>query len=55
MRRIANEIIPYLPAALGGFAELVIPRLRRRGLFRTRCTGGPPQDSPGLSRLPRRV
>ena len=34
-----NILPPYLPGSLNDFVELVIPELRRRGLFRTEYEG----------------
>jgi len=43
-----NVIFPYLPGTLDDFADLVIPELRRRGLFRTHYTGSTLRDHLGL-------
>lgn len=45
-----NVIFPYLPGTLNDFAELVIPELRRRGLFRTHYTGATLREHLGLPR-----
>ena len=49
-----NVIFPYLPGTLVDFAELVIPELRRRGLFRTHYTGTTLREHLGLPRSVRR-
>jgi N-acetyl-S-(2-succino)cysteine monooxygenase len=41
---------PYLPGGLNTFAELVIPELQRRGLFRTEYEGRTLRDRLGLPR-----
>jgi N-acetyl-S-(2-succino)cysteine monooxygenase len=41
---------PYLPGGLNIFAELVIPELQRRGLFRTEYEGRTLRDRLGLPR-----
>ncbi|MDB5408547.1 MAG: xenobiotic compound monooxygenase subunit [Rhodospirillales bacterium] len=41
---------PYIPGALDDFCELVIPELRRRGLFRTEYEGTTLRDHLGLPR-----
>ncbi|MCT9080345.1 LLM class flavin-dependent oxidoreductase [Streptomyces fulvoviolaceus] len=43
-----NVVFPYLPGTLDDFAELVIPELRRRGLFRTHYTGSTLREHLGL-------
>jgi N-acetyl-S-(2-succino)cysteine monooxygenase len=45
-----NVIFPYLPDTLDDFATLVVPELRRRGLFRSRYTGRTLRDHLGLPR-----
>jgi hypothetical protein len=45
-----NVIFPYLPGTLDDFAELIVPELRRRGLFRTEYTGTTLRDHLGLPR-----
>lgn len=45
-----NVMPPVLPAGLDDFVELVIPELRRRGLFRTEYPGTTLRDSLGLRR-----
>lgn len=45
-----NVLAPTLPHGLTDFAELVIPELQRRGLFRTAYTGTTLRDHLGLSR-----
>ncbi|MEU6377134.1 LLM class flavin-dependent oxidoreductase [Streptomyces sp. NPDC046909] len=45
-----NVVFPYLPGTLDDFADLVIPELRRRGLFRTHYTGGTLREHLGLPR-----
>ncbi len=42
-------LFPTLPAALQDFAELVVPELRRRGLFRTGYCGSTLRDHLGLT------
>jgi alkanesulfonate monooxygenase SsuD/methylene tetrahydromethanopterin reductase-like flavin-dependent oxidoreductase (luciferase family) len=41
---------PWLPGALIEFAELVVPELQRRGLFRTEYEGRTLRDNLGVSR-----
>lgn len=41
---------PYLPGGLEDFVDLVVPELRRRGLFRTEYTGTTLRDHLGLTR-----
>ncbi|MFC5215338.1 LLM class flavin-dependent oxidoreductase [Streptomyces coerulescens] len=41
---------PYLPGGLDDFADLVVPELRRRGLFRGEYTGTTLRDHLGLAR-----
>ena len=45
-----NVLAPTLPHGLKDFAELVIPELQRRGLFRTEYTGRTLRDHLGLRR-----
>ncbi|WP_239148937.1 hypothetical protein [Streptomyces sp. SID12501] len=45
-----NVTFPYLPGTLSDFAELVVPELRRRGIFRTHYTGTTLRDHLGLPR-----
>ncbi len=45
-----NILAPTLPHGLKDFAELVIPELQRRGLFRTEYTGSTLREHLGLSR-----
>jgi alkanesulfonate monooxygenase SsuD/methylene tetrahydromethanopterin reductase-like flavin-dependent oxidoreductase (luciferase family) len=42
-------LLPTLPAALEDFVKLVVPELRRRGLFRTEYSGSMLRDHLGLS------
>lgn len=49
-----NVVFPYLPGTLDDFADLVVPELRRRGLFRTHYTGTTLREHLGLPRPPRR-
>ena len=49
-----NICPPLLPAGLDEFAELVMPELRRRGLFRTEYEGTTLRDSLGLAVPPSR-
>jgi len=41
---------PYLPGGLDDFIALVIPELRRRGLFRTEYEGRTLRENLGLKR-----
>ena len=41
---------PYLPGCLNDFVDLVLPELRKRGLFRTEYTGKTLRENLGLSR-----
>ncbi|MEU5697018.1 LLM class flavin-dependent oxidoreductase [Actinosynnema sp. NPDC020468] len=43
-------IFPYLPGTLDDFTRLVVPELRRRGLFRTAYEGATLRDHLGLPR-----
>jgi alkanesulfonate monooxygenase SsuD/methylene tetrahydromethanopterin reductase-like flavin-dependent oxidoreductase (luciferase family) len=45
-----NVIFPYLPGTLDDFADLVIPELRRRGIFRTEYEGSTLREHLGLPR-----
>ncbi len=45
-----NIMPPYLPGGLDEFVELVVPELRRRGLFRTEYEGSTLRENLGLSR-----
>jgi hypothetical protein len=45
-----NIMPPYLPGGLDEFVELVIPELRRRGLFRSEYEGPTLRDNLGLPR-----
>src|SRR6185437_11153060 len=45
-----NILPPYLPGAFDDFVELVIPELRRRGLFRTEYEGTTLRENLGLPR-----
>jgi len=45
-----NVIFPYLPGTLDDFADLVIPELRRRGIFRTEYEGTTLREHLGLPR-----
>lgn len=45
-----NVLAPTLPHGLKDFADLVIPELQRRGLFRTEYTGHTLRDHLGLKR-----
>ncbi|MDQ1205720.1 NtaA/DmoA family FMN-dependent monooxygenase [Microbacterium sp. SORGH_AS_0862] len=45
-----NVSFPALPGTLDSFVELVVPELRRRGLFRERYTGTTLREHLGLSR-----
>jgi len=49
-----NVMPPYLPGGLTDFIELVIPELRRRGLFRTEYEGRTLREHLGLKRPERR-
>jgi alkanesulfonate monooxygenase SsuD/methylene tetrahydromethanopterin reductase-like flavin-dependent oxidoreductase (luciferase family) len=52
-----NVMPPHLPVGLRDFVELVLPELRRRGLFRTEYQGRTLRENLGLSipRHPARV
>ncbi|BFG79704.1 LLM class flavin-dependent oxidoreductase [Paraburkholderia terrae] len=45
-----NIMSPWLPGGLSEFAELVVPELQRRGLFRTEYAGRTLRDHLGLPR-----
>ncbi|KYF54490.1 hypothetical protein BE04_41780 [Sorangium cellulosum] len=45
-----NVMPPWLPGGLDDFVELVIPELRRRGLFRTEYEGRTLRENLGLAR-----
>jgi N-acetyl-S-(2-succino)cysteine monooxygenase len=45
-----NVLTPWLPGGLTDFAELVIPELQRRGLFRTEYEGKTLRENLGLAR-----
>jgi len=49
-----NVMPPYLPGGLDDFVELVIPELRRRGLFRSEYEGRTLREHLGLKRPPSR-
>ncbi|WP_298373177.1 LLM class flavin-dependent oxidoreductase [Azospirillum sp.] len=49
-----NIMAPTLPGGLVDFIELVVPELRRRGLFRTEYEGTTLRDHLGLKRPPSR-
>ena len=49
-----NLMPPFLPGGLDDFVELVLPELRRRGLFRTEYRGRTLREHLGLSRPPSR-
>lgn len=45
-----NIMAPLMPGGLADFIELVVPELRRRGLFRTEYEGATLRDNLGLKR-----
>jgi alkanesulfonate monooxygenase len=45
-----NLMPPFLPGGLDDFVELVIPELRRRGLFRSEYEGRTLRENLGLAR-----
>ncbi|XXU98369.1 hypothetical protein WME85_09885 [Sorangium sp. So ce1153] len=45
-----NVMPPHLPGGLTDFIDLVVPELRRRGLFRTEYEGWPLRENLGLPR-----
>ena len=45
-----NIMPPYLPGGLDDFVELVVPELRRRGLFRSEYEGHTLREHLGLKR-----
>jgi len=49
-----NLMPPFLPGGLDDFVELVLPELRRRGLFRTEYAGRTLREHLGLKRPPSR-
>ena len=49
-----NLMPPFLPGGLDDFVELVLPELRRRGLFRTEYEGRTLREHLGLLRPPSR-
>lgn len=44
----SNIMAPWLPGGLRKFAELVVPELQRRGLFRTEYEGRTLRENLGL-------
>ncbi|MFX6857610.1 hypothetical protein ABTH71_19910, partial [Acinetobacter baumannii] len=50
-----NILAPILPQGLDDVIELVLPELRRRGLFRDDYTGVTLRDHLGLARPARRL
>ncbi|GLS24039.1 monooxygenase [Labrys miyagiensis] len=49
-----NVMAPIVPGGLNDFIELVLPELRRRGLFRTEYEGATLRENLGLKRPPNR-
>jgi len=49
-----NIMPPTLPGGLDDFVALVLPELRRRGLFRTEYEGRTLRENLGLARPPHR-
>ena len=45
-----NIMFPTVPAGLDDFAEMVVPELQRRGIFRSDYTGTTLRDHLGLQR-----
>ncbi|MPM32676.1 Nitrilotriacetate monooxygenase component A [bioreactor metagenome] len=45
-----NIMAPWFPGGLDDFIELVLPELRRRGLFRTEYEGSTLREHLGLAR-----
>jgi hypothetical protein len=45
-----NIMAPVLPGGLKDFIDLVVPELRRRGLFRTEYEGATLRENLGLKR-----
>jgi len=45
-----NVVFPFLPTPLHSFADLVVPELQRRGLFRTEYEGETLRENLGFSR-----
>ncbi|WP_425572867.1 LLM class flavin-dependent oxidoreductase [Paraburkholderia caribensis] len=50
-----NIMASHYPGGFDDFARLVVPELRRRGLFRTEYDGKTLRDNLGLPRVPHRV
>jgi len=50
-----NVFPPYVPASVEAFADLVVPELQRRGLFRTDYPGATFRDHLGLERPANRI
>jgi len=50
-----NVVFPFLPTTLHSFADLVVPELQRRGLFRTEYEGTTLRENLGLTRPERRA
>jgi hypothetical protein len=50
-----NIMPPTLPGGLDDFVELVLPELRRRGLFRTEYEGRSLRENLGLARPAHRI
>ena len=44
-----NVMPPHLPGGLDDFVELIIPELRRRGLFRSEYEGATLRENLGLA------
>ena len=49
-----NVMPPFFPGQFDDFAELVVPILQERGLFRADYAGTTLRDHLGLKRVPRR-
>jgi alkanesulfonate monooxygenase len=49
-----NIMFPFLPEGLDAFVDRVVPKLQRRGLFRTEYEGPTLRDNLGLPRPPSR-
>ncbi len=49
-----NVMAPIMPGGLIDFIELVVPELRRRGLFRSEYEGSTLRENLGLKRPPNR-
>jgi hypothetical protein len=43
-------MVPFLPAGLDDFVDLVVPELQRRGLFRREYEGATLRENLGLPR-----